>query len=266
MSHATLQRTWHPNRSPRCVLHSWATAPYHPIIPRLCVSCAVSCANWAKNGECEKDHVRKLCPHSCSICSHICRDSDAQCPQWKASGECEANMDFMYNSCSVSCGVCKVTCYDKDASCPAWARDGECQKNKGLYTTCPVSCGTCTEICLDKNNDCPSWAADGQCGTNAGFMLKTCPHSCSVCDEKSHAASAHPVSDVNMVTKDGRKITERAACADHDRNQCLICARPRPPPSLPPCTPTLFPPSLFSHPPFSYVQGASTSVRRIRRR
>jgi hypothetical protein len=192
----------------------------------------VSCANWAKGGECTKDHVRKLCPHSCSICTHICRDTDTQCPQWKDSGECENNMDFMYNSCPVSCGVCKVTCYDKDASCPAWARDGECQKNKGLYTTCPVSCGTCTEVCLDKHNDCPSWAADGQCGTNAGFMLKTCPHSCNVCDEKSHAASSHPVGDVNMVTPDGRKITERAACADHDRNQCLICARPSTPRSL----------------------------------
>jgi hypothetical protein len=185
----------------------------------------LSCANWAKAGECDKDHVKKLCPHSCAICPHICRDLDEQCPQWKASGECESNVAFMYQSCSVTCGVCKVRCYDKDALCPTWARDGECHKNSGLYELCPVSCGTCTDMCLDRHNDCPGWAASGQCGTNAGYMLRTCPHSCGVCDETSHAASSHPVADAKETTADGRRLTERHACADHDRNQCLIwCA------------------------------------------
>ena len=86
---------------------------------------------------------------------------------------------------------------------------------------CPVSCGTCTEMCLDKQNDCPLWAADGQCGTNAGFMLRACPHSCGVCDEQSHASSTHPVL-FGQKSDDGRKLSERVACADTDRTQCLI--------------------------------------------
>lgn len=81
-----------------------------------------SCANWARSGECEKDHVKKLCPHSCSICSHTCRDSDASCPQWGEAGECDANVGAMYSLCPVTCGICKTKCYDKDASCASWAR------------------------------------------------------------------------------------------------------------------------------------------------
>lgn len=141
----------------------------------------VSCANWAKAGECEKDHVKKLCPHSCSICIHNCRDSDESCPQWGSAGECDSNFDFMAKSCPVTCGVCKTRCYDKDAMCPEWARAGECAKNSDMYVLCPVSCGTCTDMCLDKQNDCPRWAADGACGSNPAYMLKECPHSCQVC-------------------------------------------------------------------------------------
>ena len=30
----------------------------------------VSCANWAKAGECDTgDHVKNLCPHSCGLCN-----------------------------------------------------------------------------------------------------------------------------------------------------------------------------------------------------
>ena len=130
-------------------------------------------------------------------------------------------MGFMFKSCPVTCGVCKAKCYDKESSCAAWAREGLCAKDASLYHKCPVSCGTCTEMCLDKANDCPQWSAQGHCISNPGFMLTTCPHSCSVCDETSHTASAHPV-DPHARTPDGRKVTERLACADHDRTQCLI--------------------------------------------
>jgi hypothetical protein len=181
----------------------------------------LSCANWASAGECDKDHVKKMCPHSCSICIHNCRDSDESCPQWGDGGECESNYVFMTKSCPVTCGVCKTRCYDKDVQCPDWARAGECTKNSDLFTICPVSCGTCTDMCLDKQNDCPRWAADGHCGSNPAFMLKQCPHSCAVCDEASHAQSSHPVSS-NAMTGDGRRMTERSACADTDRTQCLI--------------------------------------------
>ena len=75
-------------------------------------------------------------------------------------------------------------------------------------------------MCLDKKNDCPFWAHEGQCGTNPAYMLSNCPHSCGVCDAKSHAKSKHPVTF--GATADGRKVSERVACADHDRTQCLI--------------------------------------------
>jgi len=182
-----------------------------------------SCANWAKAGLCnppeagiltrasttkeaqaKADVVKKLCPHSCSLCQHTCRDIDPSCPQWADNGQCETNIDFMFGHCSASCGVCKTKCYDKSDACMDWARAGECSKNpSALLTLCPVACGVCTDMCLDKHNDCPNWAADGQCGSNEAFMLEACPNSCNVC-EKSVESSDSKV------------------CADKDRNQCLI--------------------------------------------
>ena len=107
-------------------------------------------ANWANAGECEKPHVKKMCPHSCSVCPHVCRDAEEACPAWADSGQCEDNLEYMYQNCPVSCGACKTKCFDKDAQCPSWARQGECKKNAGLLTECSVSCGVCTGLCLDK--------------------------------------------------------------------------------------------------------------------
>ena len=171
-----------------------------------------SCANWAAAGECEKDHVKKMCPHSCSVCPHICRDADESCAAWADNGQCEKNMDYMLQNCPVACGACKTKCYDKDPQCPSWARSGECKKNSGLLTECPVSCGVCTNLCLDKQNDCPNWAASGACGTNPAYMLKECPRSCSVCSDDTHSKAAHPTTE----------LTDTKACADTDRHQCLI--------------------------------------------
>ena len=146
----------------------------------LCNDNDVSCANWAKAGECEKaPHIKKLCPHSCGACDHLCKDLDQSCLGWADSGECDENPDFMIKHCPVTCGQCKVKCYDTDAACSSWARDGECKKNPSLLSLCPVSCGVCTDLCLDKKADCPQWAAAGDCGSNEGYMLKECPRSCT---------------------------------------------------------------------------------------
>ena len=95
-----------------------------------CNDADLSCAGWAKDGECSKAHVKKLCPHSCSVCDHNCRDSDEQCPQWGDGGECETAVEFMYKSCPATCGVCKTRCWDKEADCPAWAREGLCASSR----------------------------------------------------------------------------------------------------------------------------------------
>lgn len=187
----------------------------------FCADNDSSCGNWAKKGECEKDHVKKLCPHSCSVCTHTCRDSDPSCKQWGELGECEKNMMAMFKDCPVTCGVCKTKCYDKDVDCGGWARDGLCKKDPNLFTTCPVSCGTCTHLCLDKQNDCPQWASENQCIDNPAFMLKECPHSCMVCNEMTHKAAKHPVG-IEAKTADGRTMAPRAACGDSDRKQCHI--------------------------------------------
>lgn len=162
--------------------------------------------------ECEKDHVKSLCPHSCGACTHLCRDIEESCQAWADNGQCTENINYMYTNCPASCGVCKTKCYDKDPTCASWARQGECEKNSGLYSLCPVSCGVCTDLCLDKSNDCPQWAATGACGDNEGFMLKECPNSCGVCTDETHEKSSHPT----------RELTATKACADVDRAQCLI--------------------------------------------
>jgi hypothetical protein len=164
----------------------------------------VSCAMWARSKECEgsnADTVKNLCPHSCSVCTHICRDVEPGCSDWAVNGQCTENVDYMKTNCPTSCGLCKPKCYDKDPSCGNWARGGECKKNPSITATCPVSCGICSHLCMDRQNDCPQWAANGDCNSNPGFMLEACPFSCNLCDEKEH----------------GSKY-----CADRDRNQCLI--------------------------------------------
>ena len=167
----------------------------------------VSCANWAQSGHCDGDNsevVRKKCPHSCGVCTHLCRDTDPQCPEWAHGGaglsECTENAEFMLKHCPVSCGICKSICHDKKEECNGWARAGECEKNPAILSSCPVSCGICNHRCLDFLNDCPGWAAAGECHTNPGHMLKACPNSCNVCDHEEH----------------GKK------CVDRDVEQCLI--------------------------------------------
>lgn len=185
----------------------------------FCNDMDASCANWAKQGQCEVgDHVLELCPHSCSACPHTCRDVHTMCPAWADAGECKRNVKYMYKDCSASCGICKTRCYDKEVACSDWARKGECDRNQDLLTLCPVSCGVCTEMCLDKQNDCPLWAAAGECAKNPAYTLKECPNSCGVCGDHTHAMSTHPTRG----EAERKLLTSRSACADVDKLQCLI--------------------------------------------
>ena len=71
----------------------------------------VSCASWAKNGECEgknKDFMKTTCPHSCGTCHHLCRDIEEGCRAWADGGQCEENKPFMYRVCPASCGICQI--------------------------------------------------------------------------------------------------------------------------------------------------------------
>jgi hypothetical protein len=61
-----------------------------------CNDLDVSCANWQEAGECEKEHVKRLCPHSCAACTHLCRDLEESCAGWAAGGQCDDNVDFMH--------------------------------------------------------------------------------------------------------------------------------------------------------------------------
>jgi hypothetical protein len=44
--------------------------------------------------------------------------------------------------------------------------------------------GTCRKqkICEDLHGKCDSWLAEGECDANPGYMLRSCPLSCGVCD------------------------------------------------------------------------------------
>ena len=97
----------------------------------------VSCAAWARSGECDKPFIKTTCPHSCRACSHICRDLQTDCPQWAEGGECESNSEYMLAQCPVACGICKTRCYDKDAQCLSWARGGA--PSRGYRTKRPRS-------------------------------------------------------------------------------------------------------------------------------
>ena len=50
-------------------------------------------------------------------------------------------------------------------------------------------------------------------------MLRSCPNSCGLCTDDTHAGSSHPTTHP---TAAGRELTETLACADTDRTQCLI--------------------------------------------
>ena len=86
---------------------------------------------------------------------------DADCEAWAASGECDANPDYMHLHCPASCGTCggtsecanlvDVTTYetsvDHDANCRIWAATGECDANPDyMHLHCASACLTCDTL------------------------------------------------------------------------------------------------------------------------
>ena len=57
-------------------------------------------------------------------------------------------------------------------------------KNPGfMYKTCPLSCGVCEGVkCADKNStQCEIWAEAGECLNNPLAVMKECPEACGLC-------------------------------------------------------------------------------------
>ena len=154
--------------------------------------------------------MMKNCPLSCGVCTHTCNDTDPSCGSWAKQGECEENHESMLRVCPTSCGLCTPECKDLSDECAGWGAAGECNENpEFMIRTCPVTCEACKSTCRDTHSDCPGWTADGECyqvppappwldavarfpcmladrrpcsSQNPGFMYKTCPLSCGVCD------------------------------------------------------------------------------------
>lgn len=83
-----------------------------------------------------------------------CRDLNAQCAEWRRSGQCDANPNFMLANCRKSCGACSEQA-QVDDSMP------------------------CTNTSPD--HDCEYWSTMGECERNEAFMLKACARACGVC-------------------------------------------------------------------------------------
>lgn len=74
------------------------------------------CVEWARGGECHKNHkfMLKVCRLSCGECGDAQVpsepaasgriDSHQQCSTWAAQGECKRNPAYMMRACSTACG------------------------------------------------------------------------------------------------------------------------------------------------------------------
>ena len=140
--------------------------------------------------------------------SKRCRpDSDSACAQWAKDGECEKNQPYMHDACATSCGLCLPPssaaaaqqqqqrrrwrgCQDdEDYACSARAARGECDSNKGeMLMRCQQSCHVCPWSsllqealgCDDAHANCAEWARHGEC------QAKYAAH-----DASSHTCLAH---------------------------------------------------------------------------
>ncbi|XP_077981144.1 uncharacterized protein LOC144436273 [Glandiceps talaboti] len=117
-----------------------------------------------------------------------CVDKDFQCADWAINGECQKNPLYMLPNCRISCKQCVLSdkdCVDKNIQCADWAINGECQKNP-LYMlpNCRISCKQCVlsdKDCVDKDIQCADWAINGECQKNPLYMLPNCRISCKQC-------------------------------------------------------------------------------------
>ena len=188
------------------------------VCTHICRDVEAGCPNWAANGkQCMEnpDYMNKNCPISCGICKPKCYDKDELCGVWARSGECTKNPSIAA-TCPVSCGICSSLCMDQQNDCPQWAAGGDCNTNPGVAPRHFSARST-----LSAPFPAPPHPPDSPCTLNkghsphpphpphyqhppqprAGFMLKQCPFSCDICNEKEH----------------GDKF-----CSDRDHNQCLI--------------------------------------------
>ena len=145
-------------------------APSGPRDPG-CVDDNVSCEQWARSGECDRNTVfmHASCRASCHICNGgkphpkragVCEDSNDNCATWAAIGECQSNPGFMLQNCPVTCKMCQSeTCNDQLDDCAERCRGGaesnfseslNCYYEPELVEKCAWTCGACAEHRFDK--------------------------------------------------------------------------------------------------------------------
>ena len=202
----------------------------------VCNDDDISCANWAKQDECQREGagLASLCPVSCRTCPTPmdCKETKEDCEQWARQGECESNPGHMLQDCPISCGLCTVVspagtenhspnhkergpCVNHKHMCSQWAENNQCNENpRFMALECPSTCEVCKPACVDLHADCPGWAADGECHKNPEFVMKKCPKACDVCGDTSPS-----VSDSAAGSSGATPL-----CVDHNTTQCHIWA------------------------------------------
>ncbi|EPB71944.1 shTK domain protein [Ancylostoma ceylanicum] len=146
-----------------------------------------------------------------------CCDKHESCAEWARNNECENNPEWMLPNCQLSCHSCEThtsqcgtgresNCCDQHPSCASWAQQGECQNNpEWMLPNCPLSCHNCDSDeattdpsmcgtgkesnCCDKHPSCASWAQQGECQNNPEWMLPNCQLSCHSCETESDEPS-----------------------------------------------------------------------------
>ena len=145
----------------------------------------ISCANWAKMGECTGENAEPRHPNLSALLRHmpLSLSGDESCSNWARDGHCETN-EFYDQNLSHQLRSLHPDLRGHWRVLRAWAKNGSCVDNPSyMLTHCPRACGVCQFSCVDLHNDCPGWAMEDQCNTNAPFMVKTCPKSCRVCED-----------------------------------------------------------------------------------
>ena len=164
-----------------------------------------------------------------------CRNLHKNCMFWAATGECEANQEFMHVDCRPACFRCSDTnildrarqvaeyiaylppelqqdCRNLNKLCIFWAATGECEANQEfMHVECRPACFRCSDTnildrarqvaeymtrlppqrqqdCRNLNKLCIFWAATGECEANQGFMYVECRPACFRCSVTNDSA------------------------------------------------------------------------------